>query len=197
MLADGRIRRIGAVPNHYALGYRANGMSVWDVDDDDVDELGARVGALAYVTIATAGRGAFRVGRTTCSQWCTAPIATKLLRSSRALPACSAPPARRSDVLYSTRILKKTGLRLGVEAIGCAPTMFRMTQYLQEMLHPTPVSPRRDPPGPVVIWNLVRRCNLACQHCYSISADVDFPGELTTAESTRRWTTCGRSACRC
>jgi len=34
----------------------------------------------------------------------------------------------------------------------------------------------------VVIWNLVRRCNLACKHCYSISADVDFPGELNTAQ---------------
>ena len=60
--------------------------------------------------------------------------------------------------------------------------MFRITQYLQEILYPTPVVPRRDPPGPVVIWNLIRRCNLACRHCYSISADVDFPGELTTPE---------------
>jgi heme d1 biosynthesis radical SAM protein NirJ len=34
----------------------------------------------------------------------------------------------------------------------------------------------------VVIWNLVRRCNLACKHCYSISGDVDFPGELTTEQ---------------
>jgi heme d1 biosynthesis radical SAM protein NirJ len=34
----------------------------------------------------------------------------------------------------------------------------------------------------VVIWNLVRRCNLTCKHCYSISADKDFPGELTTDE---------------
>ncbi len=36
------------------------------------------------------------------------------------------------------------------------------------------------PSGPVVIWNLIRRCNLTCKHCYSISADVDFPGELDT-----------------
>src|SRR5690606_25122397 len=33
MQAEGVIRRIGAVPNHYALGYRANGMSVWNVPD--------------------------------------------------------------------------------------------------------------------------------------------------------------------
>ena len=60
--------------------------------------------------------------------------------------------------------------------------MFRITQFMQEIARPTPWTPRRNPPGPVVIWNLVRRCNLACKHCYSISADTDFPGELTTEE---------------
>jgi len=60
--------------------------------------------------------------------------------------------------------------------------MFRVTQFMQELVSPTPVRPRRDLPGPVVIWNLIRRCNLMCKHCYSISGDVDFPGELSTAE---------------
>jgi Fe-coproporphyrin III synthase len=60
--------------------------------------------------------------------------------------------------------------------------MFRITQYMKELKNPTPLGPRRIPPGPVVIWNLIRRCNLTCKHCYSISADVDFPGELTTDE---------------
>jgi len=60
--------------------------------------------------------------------------------------------------------------------------VFRITQYMRELLHPTPLGPARKPSGPVVIWNLVRRCNLTCKHCYSISADTDFPGELTTAE---------------
>ncbi|MFY9992961.1 MAG: heme d1 biosynthesis radical SAM protein NirJ [Rhodoplanes sp.] len=60
--------------------------------------------------------------------------------------------------------------------------MFRLTHYLREILKPTPVRLARRPTGPVVIWNLIRRCNLACKHCYSISGDVDFPGELTTAE---------------
>jgi MoaA/NifB/PqqE/SkfB family radical SAM enzyme len=44
--------------------------------------------------------------------------------------------------------------------------MFRLTQFMRELRQPTPAGPRRDPPGPVVIWNLVRRCNLACKHCY-------------------------------
>jgi heme d1 biosynthesis radical SAM protein NirJ len=60
--------------------------------------------------------------------------------------------------------------------------MFRVSQFMKEIAHPTALGPKREPSGPVVIWNLVRRCNLACQHCYSISADVDFPGELSTAE---------------
>jgi len=60
--------------------------------------------------------------------------------------------------------------------------MFRVSQFMQELVAPTPVGPRRNPPGPVVIWNLIRRCNLTCQHCYSVSTDIDFPGELSTAE---------------
>ena len=60
--------------------------------------------------------------------------------------------------------------------------MFRISQFIREITDPTPVSARRNPPGPVVIWNLIRRCNLTCKHCYSISADTEFKGELSTAE---------------
>ncbi len=60
--------------------------------------------------------------------------------------------------------------------------MFRISHYMQEIAAPTPPAAKRNPPGPVVIWNLVRRCNLTCKHCYSISADKDFAGELSTAE---------------
>ncbi|MBN8462852.1 MAG: heme d1 biosynthesis radical SAM protein NirJ [Dechloromonas sp.] len=60
--------------------------------------------------------------------------------------------------------------------------MFRISQYLQEIAAPTSLGPKRNPPGPVVIWNLIRRCNLTCKHCYSISADTNFPGELSTEQ---------------
>ncbi len=60
--------------------------------------------------------------------------------------------------------------------------MFRISQYMRELNEPTPLGPKRNPPGPVVIWNLIRRCNLTCKHCYSISADKDFPGELNTQQ---------------
>ncbi|UCH75689.1 MAG: heme d1 biosynthesis radical SAM protein NirJ [Rhodospirillales bacterium] len=59
--------------------------------------------------------------------------------------------------------------------------MFRLTRFMQEIRTPTPVR-HGTPPGPVVIWNLIRRCNLNCRHCYSLSADTDFAGELSTGE---------------
>ena len=60
--------------------------------------------------------------------------------------------------------------------------MFRISQYMRELNSPTALGEKRNPPGPVVIWNLIRRCNLTCKHCYSISADKDFPGELSTEQ---------------
>ena len=63
--------------------------------------------------------------------------------------------------------------------------MFRISQFMQEIAQPSPIGSVRKPPGPVVIWNLIRRCNLTCKHCYSISADKDFAGELSTAEVFR------------
>ena len=63
--------------------------------------------------------------------------------------------------------------------------MFRVSQYMRLLASPEPpaaLGPPRTPPGPVVIWNLIRRCNLTCKHCYSVSADRDFPNELTLSE---------------
>jgi heme d1 biosynthesis radical SAM protein NirJ len=60
--------------------------------------------------------------------------------------------------------------------------MFRLSRYLHALKGDTPSRPRAPMTGPVVIWNLVRRCNLTCKHCYATSADRDFPGELSTAQ---------------
>ncbi|MDH5577811.1 MAG: Lrp/AsnC family transcriptional regulator [Betaproteobacteria bacterium] len=112
MLADGRMRRIGAVPNHYVLGYVANAMSVWDVADDAVDELGAEVGALAFVSHC------YRRPRR-LPEWRYNLFAMVHGRSRAEtevrlaeIRAVLGGALRASDVLYSTRILKKTGLRL-------------------------------------------------------------------------------------
>ncbi len=112
MRERGVVRRIGVVPNHYALGWTANGMSVWDVDDSLVAELGPQVGALDYVShcyrrprhlplwpynlfAMVHGHGREEVEDK------VARIATLL-----------GPAARGREVLYSTQILKKTGLRI-------------------------------------------------------------------------------------
>ena len=112
MLARRAIRRIAAVPNHYALGYRANGMSVWNVADDAVAECGRAVGELHFVShcyqrprrpprwpynlfAMVHGRDREEVEAK------VAHIAALLGSDSRA-----------HDVLFSKRILKKTGLRL-------------------------------------------------------------------------------------
>ena len=70
--------------------------------------------------------------------------------------------------------------------------MFRISQYMRELAqaeqsgqYPMPArrsGTRSAPPGPVVIWNLIRRCNLTCKHCYALSADHDYSGELTREE---------------
>ncbi len=61
--------------------------------------------------------------------------------------------------------------------------MLRISQYLKALHLATPITPARQPRGPVVIWNLIRRCNLTCKHCYTVSADIDFPHELSTEKA--------------
>ena len=65
--------------------------------------------------------------------------------------------------------------------------MFRISQFMRLIAdaqrHGVMAQARQvRPPGPVVIWNLIRRCNLTCKHCYALSADHDYEGELSTAE---------------
>ncbi len=112
LLSSGVIRRIGAVPNHYALGYRANGMSVWDIADAQVTRIGRAVGALDFVSHCYRrprrrpdwpyNLFAMVHGRT------RADVDAKVDEIARLV----APVSRGHTVLYSTRILKKTGLRL-------------------------------------------------------------------------------------
>ncbi len=71
--------------------------------------------------------------------------------------------------------------------------MFRLSEYMQQLVAPTPVRQRGPGPvKPVVIWNLTRRCNLKCRHCYTVSADVDFPGELSHEQAMETLEDLGR-----
>jgi len=112
MLADGRIRRIGAVPNHYALGWRANAMSVWDVADDRVDALGAAVGALPGVSHCY--RRARHLPRWPYNLYAMVHGHTRAEAETEVavIAAVLGDATRQHDVLYSTRVLKKSGLRL-------------------------------------------------------------------------------------
>lgn len=38
---------------------------------------------------------------------------------------------------------------------------------------------------PVVVWNVTRRCNLRCVHCYAQAKDVSFENELSTQEGKK------------
>jgi DNA-binding Lrp family transcriptional regulator len=112
MLDQGLIRRIGAVPNHYRLGFTANGMSVWDVADERVDALGERIGQLSFVShcyrrprrlpVWPYNLFAMLHGRSPDEVEQQAAEVARLLGD-----ACCA-----HDILYSTAILKKTGLRI-------------------------------------------------------------------------------------
>lgn len=108
----GVIRRIGVVPNHYAIGYRANGMTVWDVPDEVVDELGERIGKLDFVTHCY--RRPRHLPHWSYNLFAMVhgksrdEVATQIAQIKTLLGE----HVHGHDVLFSTRILKKTGLRL-------------------------------------------------------------------------------------
>lgn len=109
---NGVLRRIAAVPNHYKLGYVHNGMTVWDVADDRVDALGEKVAALGFVSHC------YRRPRH-LPDWPYNLFAMVHGRDRAdtdaqvaAIAAVLGDACRARDVLWSTRILKKTGLRI-------------------------------------------------------------------------------------
>lgn len=115
MVAIGAIRRVGVVPNHYALGLRANGMSVWDVGDAQVSALGRAVGALPFVSHCY--RRPRRLPDWPYNLFAMVhgqdrrEVEAKVAEISQVLgSAC-----QNHDLIYSSRILKKTGLHLGRE----------------------------------------------------------------------------------
>jgi siroheme decarboxylase len=115
MLDNGRIRRIGAVPNHYAIGYTANGMSVWDVDDAHIAELGEAVGQLDFVTHCYERPRALPDWPYNLFAMVHAGDRATVLARIDEIAALLGPACRARDVLFSTAILKKTGLRIGGE----------------------------------------------------------------------------------
>lgn len=112
LLDAGAIRRIGVVPNHYRIGYAANGMTVWDVPDDAVDALGAQIGALEFVTHCY--RRPRHLPDWPYNLFAMAHGASREEVAAKAdcIADVLGDACRHRAILYSTQILKKTGLRL-------------------------------------------------------------------------------------
>jgi len=112
MQAAGVIRRIAAVPNHYRLGFRANGMSVWDVPDERVAELGPRVGALDCVSHCYRRPRREPVWPYNLFAMVHGTTRDEVMAGVERIRALLGNASRRHDVLFSSEILKKTGMRL-------------------------------------------------------------------------------------
>jgi DNA-binding Lrp family transcriptional regulator len=113
MLADGRIRRIGVVPNHYRLGYVANGMSVWDVPDDLISAVGQEVGELDIVSHCYHRPRQLPDWPYNLFAMVHGHSQDEVRRKIERIAEQLGERVRGFDILFSTRILKKTGLRLG------------------------------------------------------------------------------------
>ena len=112
MQADGVIRRLGVVPNHYAIGYRANGMSVWDVPDELVDQLGEFVGAFKFVSHCYCRPRRLPQWPYNLFAMVHGKSRDEVEQQVAQIADFLGAQARSHSILYSTRILKKTGLRL-------------------------------------------------------------------------------------
>ena len=112
MCASGVIRRIGAVPNHYALGVTANGMSVWDVEDVAVSDLGLAVGKLDFVSHCYLRPRHPQVWPYNLFAMVHDKTREEVEERVAEISALLGDACRGHDILYSTRILKKTGLRV-------------------------------------------------------------------------------------
>jgi len=113
MLDDGRIRRIGVLPNHYRLGYVANGMSVWDVADEEIARVGEQVGQLHSVSHCYQRPRHLPDWPYNLFAMVHGHNRQEVMDEVEKIAELLGDRARSHDVLFSTRILKKTGLRIG------------------------------------------------------------------------------------
>ena len=113
MLEEGRIRRIGVVPNHYRLGYSANGMSVWDVPDEDIKTIGKQVGEMDIVSHCYHRPRRMPDWPYNLFAMVHGHSQEEVRHKVEQIAQLLGDKVRKNDVLFSTRILKKTGLRIG------------------------------------------------------------------------------------
>ena len=113
---EGKIRRIGVVPNHYALGYTENGMTVWNVPDEVVSEVGPEVAALPFVTHCyqrPRHEGVWPYNFFAMTHGRSEDESQRRIEQVRETMAEYWDVSEEDwDSLFSTQILKKTGIRL-------------------------------------------------------------------------------------
>lgn len=112
MLNSGVIRRIGAVPNHFRLGFKANGMTVWDVPDEMVIELGNQVGQLGFVSHSYQRPRHLPLWPYNLFAMVHGQTREAVSEKTEQIKQILGENCRAHEILYSTEILKKTGLRL-------------------------------------------------------------------------------------
>lgn len=117
MLEDGRIRRIGAVPNHYRLGYIANGMSVWEIDDEHINEAGAIVGSMQNVSHCYERPRVKGLWNYNLFAMLHGHRKVEVIRQADVIKEKLGDLYRSHDILFSTEILKKTGLRFSKKSV--------------------------------------------------------------------------------
>ncbi len=112
LLGMGVIRRVAVIPNHYRLGYRYNGMSVWDVEDAEVSKLGTLVGALPFVSHCYLRPRHGDVWPYNLFAMLHARRREEVTAHAEQIRVLLGASCRGSDVLFSSQILKKTGFRM-------------------------------------------------------------------------------------
>ncbi len=118
MIEDGRIRRIGAVPNHYRLGYIANGMSVWDVADEHITLAGNIVGSLQNVSHCYERPRVEGLWNYNLFAMLHGHRKIEVIRQADLIKDKLGDLYRDHDILFSTEILKKTGLRFAKKPVS-------------------------------------------------------------------------------
>lgn len=118
MQEQGIIRRIGAIPNHYKLGYQHNGMTVWDIDDQYIDQLGKQIGKLEFVSHCYHRPRHLPEWRYNLFAMIHSKTESGAQTQVDQIASLLGSHCRAHEVLYSTRILKKTGLRITTKNVS-------------------------------------------------------------------------------
>jgi siroheme decarboxylase len=112
MLEHGVIRRIAVIPNHYRIGFKANGMTVWNVEDEDIKRLGRQIGELPYVSHCYQRPRHEPYWSYNLFAMVHGTERAQVEERAEKLKAILGDACLGNEILYSSKILKKTGMRL-------------------------------------------------------------------------------------